>query len=96
MRFIIVLFLSLICNLSLFSQNNEYKDQIGEMFYQLGLKTKLKKVDVKDVYNIYSAIGRGNLTDDDLLSSIGLEDEWSAYQNSNIDNPYKSFSEVLS
>ena len=62
MRFIIILFLSLICNLSLFSQNYEYKDQIGEMFYQLGLKTKLKKVDVKDVYKL-NYLGFQNMDD---------------------------------
>ena len=49
-----------------------------------------------DCRKIYKAIELGNLTEDELLSSIGLADEWSAYQNSNIDNPYKCFSEVLS
>ena len=47
-----------------------------------------------DCRKIYYAIRVGNLTEDELLSSIGLEDEWSAYQRSNIDNPYKGFSDA--
>ena len=43
-----------------------------------------------DCRNIYDAIEKDNLTEDELLSSIGLADEWSAYQRSDIDNPYKN------
>jgi len=46
-----------------------------------------------DCRKIFQAIRRDNLTEKELLSSIGLADEWSAYQRSDIDNPYKGFSE---
>jgi hypothetical protein len=52
MKLKIIISFLVLCNITISAQNNEYKEQIGEKFYELGLKTKLKKVDEKDIYKL--------------------------------------------